>query len=369
MAAWVETLAFTNANATSSTTSPTQTTIYTPSGAGQWAFSHGPDIAYFAGKYFVAFTNGRVGEGERGCRVTVRQSSDFSTWSDALLLSPGMGQFNEALFTSGGFLQQGGKLHLFYSLYEYDPRLVPSGAERPPTDVGHLYMKTFVVSTADGLTWASPKEIGPNIQMNRPPTPTQSGRLIMAGEARFDWTDDPAGASGWTPSGICVGLDIDSAATLDLARDLKNWQIRILCEGSFFQRSANDLVMFLRSAEDYLWVTRSNDNGVTWSEPGRTNFAHAGAKFHAGKLSNGRYFILGNPAPNREILAVWTSADGMNFDKRYTLASAPYVVQYPGFAKNGSYGYPSMMERNGELFVVCSRGKEAISGYRLTSSL
>lgn len=366
MTAWAETLAFTNQGAIASNVSPTVTSIYSPPGAGQWAFSHGPDIAYFAGKYFVSYTNGRVGEGERGCRVAVRRSEDFTTWSDALFVGPHKGQFGEALFTCGGFLQQGGKLHLFFALYEYDPRLIPFGAERPSTDVGHLYMKTFVVSTSDGNTWTEPKEVGPNIQMNRPPTATASGRLIMAGEARYDWTDDTTGTSGWTPAGICLNLEIDGADSLALSRDLKNWKSSLLCEGSFFQKESGELAMFLRSGENYLWVTRSVDNGVTWSEPGRTNISHATSKFHAGKLSNGRYFLLGNPAPNREVLALWTSADGLSFDRRYDIASTPYVVQYPGFAKTGSFGYPSMMEQGGEIFAVCSRGKEAVAGYRFS---
>jgi len=364
MAEWAETLSFTNQSAAPATTVSTKTNIYTPPGAGQWAFSHGPDVTYFAGQFFVMFTNGRVGEGERGCRVAMRKSPDFSTWSDALFIGPTMGQYGEALHLAGGFMQHDGVLYAFYAFYEYDPRLIPAGFERPQVgDVGHLYMKTFFVSTTDGVTWTAPKEVGPNIAMNRPPTRTASGRLIMPGEARYDWTDDPTGRSGWVYSGIAPGLAIDGPDSLLLTKDKQGWDTT-LAEGSFIQKDSGELVMFLRSGELVLWVTRSFDDGVTWSEPGRTRFAHAQAKFHAGRFSAGKFFILGNPAPNREILSVWTSSTGNAWGNRYDIANAPYTLQYPGFAKGGSYGYPSLLEKDGEIFAVCSQGKEAISGYR-----
>jgi len=369
MAAWDNTIAFSNEGATISPLSGVVTTsIYCPAAAGQWAFSHGPDIAHFAGSFFVIFTNGRVGEGERGCRVTIRKSPDFLSWSDSLFIGPSMGIYGEASHLSGGFLENAGKLYAFYSAYEYDPKLIPPGFERPQTDVGHLYVKTFYVCTDDGITWSAPKEIGPNIVMNRPPTKISSGRVIMPGEARYDWTDNPNGTDGYVNSGLIPDLPIDGPDSLSLARDLQGWETSMLCEGSFIETDEY-IAMFLRSGEQKLWVTLSQDDGEKWSRPGRTSFAHSQSKFHAGRLADGRYFLLGNPPPGRDTLSLWLSTNGKAFTRRFDISSEPYSIKYPGFAKSGAFGYPSLLEKNGQIFAVCSRGKEEIAGYRFTTPL
>jgi hypothetical protein len=71
-------------------------------------------------------------------------------------------------------------------------------------------------------------------------------------------------------------------------------------EGSFFQTEDGTLHMMLRTDETgYLWHTQSTDDGVNWSDPGKTEFTDSTAKFHFGRLPDGRLHYVGNPSTER----------------------------------------------------------------------
>lgn len=367
MSKWDDTLAISNNTATVAGLSPLKTTIYAPSSSA-WSYSHHPFIDRYVNAasqahFYVMFTNGPSGESDPGQRVVIRRSSDFSTWADAKIIGPDFGIFSHKFYIAGGFLQVGGTLYAFYSECEYDPKVLVNGS-RPATDTGYLYKRILYLSSTDGLTWSAAKELGPNVENNRQPKAIASGRYILPGQTSFNYTDVAGALSGWQYSGIGPQLERDDASTFYISSQIQNLD-DYLCEPDFYQLPSGEIRMLMRSlSSGYLWVTKSFDNGVTWTQPGQTGFIHPSAKFGTGKLSDSRYYVIGNPGADRETLSLWTSVDGANFDRRYDVAATPYTIQYPGLFKFGSYGYPSLLEYSGSAYVVASQGKEQVSGYK-----
>lgn len=113
----------------------------------------------------------------------------------------------------------------------------------------------------------------------------------------------------------------------------------------------------------------SRDNGVTWSPAVLTNYPDATSKNFSGRLSNGWYYLINNPAPkSRDPLAISFSRDGWTFSDPKILRTKPPAQRYRGQSKgSGSIQYPHAMEHDGSLWVIYSTNKEdiEITGYPL----
>jgi hypothetical protein len=138
-----------------------------------------------------------------------------------------------------------------------------------------------------------------------------------------------------------------------------------LCEGSFYQTDDGVLHMLLRSTGPgfryRLWVTESRDDGATWSPPAETQFSDCNAKFHFGRLPDGRFYYVGCPlAGARTPLVLSLSRDGVSFDRHYVLADSHYEMRRKGKSKGGEYGYPHTLVHDGRLYVIVSRQKEGV---------
>jgi hypothetical protein len=146
-----------------------------------------------------------------------------------------------------------------------------------------------------------------------------------------------------------------------------------LCEGSFYQTDDGRLHMLLRNTARLnarrLWLSESSDNGVTWSTPVETEFSDTNAKFHFGRLPDGRFYYVGNPVGGgRTPLALSLARDGVRFTDHYILGDSHYESRRPGRWKGGEYGYPHSMVHDGFLWVIVSRQKEAVEVLRVALS-
>ena len=108
-----------------------------------------------------------------------------------------------------------------------------------------------------------------------------------------------------------------------------------LCEGSFYQTDDGVLHMLLRNTargnDCRLWLTESRDNGATWSTPVETDFSDTNAKFHFGRLPDGRFYYVGNPVGGgRTPLVLSLSRDGVRFDQHFILGDTHYERRRPG---------------------------------------
>ena len=107
----------------------------------------------------------------------------------------------------------------------------------------------------------------------------------------------------------------------------------------------------------------SGDGGETWSPIVSTTFQNTFSRAHAGRLSDGRFYIIGNNFDqflNRLYMQVAVSDDGECFDRMYTLLEGPTTRRVPGRHKEDGYHYPNSIVDGDKLLVVYSVNKEDI---------
>ena len=334
--------------------------LYRPE--SQWTYSHHPSLTFFQGRFFAIWSNGRTNEDDLGQRVLLSTSEDFDHWTEPRPLADSIRDAKgaERVLTAAGFHQWQGTLVAYFGNY---------GLHKEGT-------RLQAMTTTNGQTWSAIREIGVPVNPNHGPQATRSGRLIIAGNISFPWSDDRSGLSGWQMSGI-YPASMNSTIKDDPAsfREVATWQdwAAALCEGSFYQTDDNTLQMLLRNAGQRkgplghrLWITESRDDGVTWSEPIETDFSDTNAKFHFGRLPNGRFYYVGNPiGQGRTPLVLSLSRDGVRFGEHFILGDEHYSQRRPGHAKGGEYGYPTSLIHDGWLYVIVSRQKEAVQVLRV----
>ncbi|MCC6294500.1 MAG: exo-alpha-sialidase [Bryobacterales bacterium] len=106
----------------------------------------------------------------------------------------------------------------------------------------------------------------------------------------------------------------------------------------------------------------SRDGGATWSRPVLTNYPDATSKNFTGRLSNGWYYLINNPSPEkRDPITISFSRDGWLFGHPLILRRGAAPRRYEGRAKpSGSFQYPHAVEHNGSLWIIYSTNKEDI---------
>ncbi|MDF2814383.1 MAG: hypothetical protein K0Q81_583 [Paenibacillus sp.] len=346
--------------------------IYTPAAESDWSYSHHAHITFFKGKYYAIWSNGRINEDDVGQRVQMAVSDDFLHWSPPQpLVDTSRGLHSDLVLTAAGFHQHGDTLVVYYGQYEYRPEHLENNT-RKSGDKGHMNTSLYAVTTTDGMSWSKPIPMHVPIIPNHGPQQTQSGRLIISGNIMFPYSDDPAGLANWVQSGIyppeMAGILCDDSESFWRVKEARNWPVG-LCEGSFYQTTDGILHMLLRSNSRTLWVTRSADDGMSWSNPLPTGFSDNNSKFHFGRLPNGTIYYVGTPDPEprgkRNPLVLSLSLDGMLFNRHFILKNEPCERLFQGMYKGGDYGYPHTLVHDGYLHVIYSVCKESIHALRV----
>ncbi len=347
--------------------------IFHPNDA--WNYAHHPSIVWFKGRYFVSFSNGHCHEDDVGQLMRYTVSEDFTEWQPSrVLATPPMHEGRESVLLPGGWHTDGETLVAYYNAFAYDEAVLKDG-HRINGNKGRTWLGSFYITSMDGETWSEPTAL-PSPGGIGHPVRLRSGRLLSPGSMMHAYSDNPDGIHGWTavqayPAGYPNNQSFDNGEGIeaDTPTGLVKDTLVGLCEGSFVQRDDGTITMFLRSGTPWLWACESRDDGGTWSLPQPTRFSDNRTKACFGRLPNGRFYYLGTPDPfpprTRHVLALSTSDDGLDFDRHYLLADAQYKGTYPGIDKNGVYGYPSALARDGYLHVIVSINKEAIMALRV----
>ncbi|MBE6633635.1 MAG: hypothetical protein E7620_04735 [Ruminococcaceae bacterium] len=338
-----------------------------------WSYSHHAHITFFKGRFFAAWSNGRVNEDDLGQRVMLAESADGLQWEKHRpIVTPELLGDPTRVLTAAGFHTHEGRLYLYYGSYNYEQESLQDANTRPKGDTRHKNTDLGYLSTKDGDSWTPPQSLGLAVIANHGPQPTSSGRLIISGNISFPYTDDPCGASGYRMTGIygdAFGENppVDDSESIHHVTAHNGWDARLICEGSFYQTDDGVLHMLLRSNSGRLWVTESRNNGETWSSPTPTNYTDDGSKFHLGRLPDGRFYCVSNAKVKggRCPLDLYLSQNGEDFNRHYVLRDEPYEIRFEGMYKGGIYGYPHSLIHNGYLYVIYSKRKEAVEVTRV----
>lgn len=326
----------------------------------EWTYSHHQSIAFFRGRFHAIWSNGRQDEDAPGQRVLWATSPDGRAWTTPRPLVDSVVDANgvERVLTAAGFHEHAGTLVAYFGNYG------------PKKETTHLQ----AVTTTDGEHWSAVREMGVPVNPNHGPQRTASGRLIISGNISFPYTDDPSGLTGWRMTGIypaamAATIKDDPVSFKEVAQ-AQGWRAA-LCEGSFYQTDDGVLHLLLRDTTKtvvtrHLWLTESRDDGATWTTPVETAFSDTNAKFHCGRLPDGRFYYVGNPVGGgRTPLVLSLSRDGVHFDRHFILGETRYERRRAGESKGGEYGYPHTLIHAGGLYVIVSRQKEAVEVLRV----
>ncbi|WP_419801510.1 exo-alpha-sialidase [Mucilaginibacter sp.] len=325
--------------------------VFTPGNTG--LYNHHPAIISFKNKFYAMWSNGIKDEDSPGQRVVYAVSSDFFHWSEPkVLANPTKTNDTLNILTAAGFYQYKGTLVAYFGEYT---------KHRQNT-------RLYAVVTEDGEHWGQEIDLNVPLIPNYGPQQLNSGRLLISGNFLFPYTDDPYGISGWkTSSFYADSLYTQDNSSAFYAPAAKNG-FPALCEGSFYQTKNNVIHMLLRVTgkewKGRLWLTESADNAQTWSKPQETLFSDNDSKFHFGHLPDGRVYYVGIPDTlhrnNRNPLVLSISDDAKLFNHNYIIADEIYRLKHEGLYKEGQYGYPDTMIKDGRMYVVVSRQKESV---------
>jgi hypothetical protein len=230
------------------------------------------------------------------------------------------------------------------------------------------YVDAFV--TEDGENWTEHPRLFNGVRLNEGPRPTLSGRLIATGDlypgvaAVIIFEDsDPLSK----PKIVEIPLPIDKQAPQHARLVTKTMEVerRLLNEPSWYQTEDGRIWMFFRDECQSLrlYLSWSDDDGETWSEAIPTDFPNSMSRFHAGRLLDGRFYIVGNSIPellNRKSLLLATSKDGRIFDEMFVLVDAPTQRRIQGMHKENGHHYPNVLVEEKKMLIIYSVNKEDI---------
>lgn len=321
-----------------------------------WKYAHHQSIAAFNNRLFAIWSSSLKDEDTPGQRVMYALRDEAGAWSKPrVLFQPDIDPDGRLrVLTAAGFHSHNGYLVAYAGDYSDD---------RKTTNL-------LARISQDGERWGAVRNLNVPVCPNHGPQRTASGRLIIAGNTAFPYTDDPTGLTGWKMTGIyppSMEPFQDNPTTFWEACKVLGGPN--LCEGAFYQTGNHVLRMLLRatsldkSAESLLWESLSFDDGTTWSPARKTAFSNTDAKFHFGRLPDGRFYCVGNPLATdwvRMPLVLSTSRDGVRFDQHFILGDKHYLKRFEGAFKGGEYSYPHTLVHAGSLYVIFARQKEAI---------
>jgi hypothetical protein len=337
----------------------------------EWSYSHHASIGFFKGRFFAIWSSCFRREDDIGQRVMCAISEDGIHWGVPFVLFdsvPGKG-----VLKASGLYTNEDRIVAYAGTYQYTEKNVRDG-RYIEIGVGHVGTTLLAKYSEDGDNWNEEIDLHIPITPNHGPQRLKNGRLIISGSVLFPYSDNPGGISDWKLSGLPPFpwenmFDDHEGCVRHMA--LPGAFPGFICEGSYFEMSDGEIRMLLRTEQKCLYISRSYDNGETWSSPEKTEFTNADTKFHCGRLPNGEFYIVGNPDPagNRCPLIISVSKDGVIFDREYIIDDQYRPMRVNGMHKGGIYGYPhTYIDSEGDIYVICSINKEDIMVYRFPAS-
>ncbi len=319
--------------------------------AAAWAYSHHQALTKFGDKYVASWSNGFLHEDYVGQEVHYAWSADGEKWSDPAVLVHTPAESN-LVQTNSGLFAGNGKVYIYVGVAH------DFGRDKAPPGMYSLTpqrIRLDVYVTSDLKTWTRHENICDNIYLVEGPRPTREGKLLCCG---FDLTDMHAIVLIWDdpnhpehpPRRVHIPPSPEGIHPE---------------EGTWYQTDDGRIWMYQRDnkCSCRLGLTFSDDGGESWSDLVRTDFPNTTSRAFAGRLNDGRYYLVGNNYDvllDRRRLLLALSDDGYVFNRQYTLIEGPTTRRINGRHKEDGYHYPNCFADGDKLFVIYSVNKEDI---------
>ncbi len=335
--------------------------VYVPDGSDDaWYYTHHPFMTKFNGTYYIFYSSGRRNEDDCGQRIMMATSTDFYNWNISVLVDSIQGKYAEWVLYCKGLYVYNGVLTVYYCGYEYaqdELRQNSDGTPLRPKDDGNISRipyGTFYIQTTDGRTWSEAKSLDSINGGNMSPIEYEGDVLLWAGYGSLSSSDSLTGTEKWT--NIRLVLNPDTPAP------------KSITESSIYQLSDGTLIIMSRTDGGFSLAAASFDGGKSWTDMYETDFTDFAAKFQFGTLPDGRYYYVGNLSSSRMELVVMISENGIDFTECYYIGDSIYQAQKTGMYKAGNYGYPTTYIDDEYMYIVYSKGKEALGVTRVKLS-
>ena len=317
------------------------------------SYNHHSQLVKFKERYYLAFSNGFINEEAPGQRVAVSSSEDGLHWSPALTAVAGDVRKGVIKNTVGLYADKEEMILYCWSEVAVRNAKLP-GMRR--IEARSVHVDTF--ASRDGKVWKLRRKniFGQRegqVLMFEAPRATREGLLLAGGTRKgpvaFLWeASEPAGK-----------------ATIVKMPTPSSEGVFPYGEETWYQTDDGTIIMFWRDegCSERLYVNTSPDGGRTWTRPVISDFPDSMARVYAGRLSDGRYYLVGNSYPkllDRMHLMISISEDGYKFGKMFTLLDDPSAQRTKGLLKGHGYQYPCCLADKDKLLVAYSVNKEDI---------
>ncbi len=299
-------------------------------------FLHDLAITAFDGKIYEAWYNSTDAEICGSSLIRGRFSSnEGTTWSEPFTVIGSIGS-NEEHYVPVNFFPHEGKLYA----------LITEMAGKNMTLTLDLYEQQ-----ADPFEkWKKLSNVSGGFICNAPPTMMNNGNYIAGA-----WIPMKEETPAFPVVLISQGKDITKEWRCNFFYDpLHPSAPSIRCPETTVYVEDNVVTAFVRNDEGPSYIFVSKDYGETWSKPYYNPMPVGNSKIYAGKLSNGKKFIVYNEERGyfvRTLLSIAVAERGSDqFSKVYKL----FDGDCPEIGRGHIWFYPCTYEYNGYLYVACT---------------
>lgn len=313
------------------------------------SFNHHSQLATFKGRYYLGWSNGLVNEEAAGQRILLASSEDARNWSEPACI---VGDRDEESLASNcvALYATEETLYLVGMTEETTHDETVPGMRRISPDSQQM----SVYASGDARTWEKVFTFSDKIRwIFEAPRLTADGHLLCVA-----YTESGPAVLRWPGDQLCEQPEM-------IAVPEPHGSAFPYGESTWYQIDDGTIVIFWRDEgrSCHAWVNTSTDNGRTFSEPVISDIPDSMSRLYAGRLSDGRYYLINNTHPellNRMHLMILLSDDGYVFNKIGMLIDDPTAQRLIGLLKCDGYQYPCAMVDGEDLLVAYSVNKEDI---------
>ena len=314
------------------------------------SYNHHNQINKLGDKYYFAWSNGARNEEDAGQRILIAESPDGKTWSDPWVILD-MPEGSEWAHNCVALYADKSEMTVFIMTEEtvHDETAVGMRRIRPD----NAYIDAY--RSSDAHNWEKSFTFGTRVKwMFEAPRPTKAGAMLCVCTTQ---KEGPA-ILRWPGRDICAAPEYifvpePTGASFPYG------------ESTWYQTDAGRIYVFWRdeSGSCRLYVNWSDDDGRSWSAPILTDIPDSMSRLYAGRLSDGRCFIVNNAIGNlldRRPLALLVSPDGEVFNKVYMVNDDPLEMRRKGLLKANGSQYPCCLIDDKKLLIAYDFNKEDI---------